>query len=167
MPKSVECEVIHSVGLTIWGVEFDPREVTQGLGMRPSKAWRKGEPKWHVGRDGIRRQFTSVYEWSGWTKWPSDRVTRVSLERQLSRWVAKLRPKIGVLRALRRRGISMELDCCIIASRSIRTQLPADLVASIGRLGLDVEITWYAPLKKRSNKRLRPSAAGRRESGRG
>lgn len=160
MPKSLKPDVVHSVSLIVWGSGFDPGEVTRLLGMRPSKAWRKGERRSYRDRDGVRRYFMSVNEWSGWKKWPTDRQAEASIERQLARWVARLRPKVVALRSLRRRGISMELDCCIIASRSIRTELPADLVASIGKLGLALEITWYAPPNQRSNKRLQPTRSG-------
>jgi hypothetical protein len=101
-----------------------------------------------------------VHEWSGWKGWPTDRQAEASVERQLERWVARLRPKVSALRGLRRRGISMELDCCIIASGSIRIELPADLVTSIGKLGLALEISWYAPLKKRSSRRAADGAGG-------
>ena len=156
MSKSLKPDAVHSVSLIAWGCDFDPREVTRLLGVRPSRVWRKGERKSYRDRDGVRRYFTSEHEWSGWKKWPTDRQAEASVERQLSRWVARLRPKVGALRSLRRRGISMELDCCIIASRSIRTELPADLVASIGKLGLALQITWHAPLKKRVDERLQP-----------
>jgi hypothetical protein len=137
-------EVVQSVALIIWGGEFDPRDVTRGLGMRPNQSWHRGDHKSYRGPDGVVRHFTSRHEWSGWKKWSTDRGIRVSLERQLRRWVTRLGPKTAALRGLRRRGISMELNCCLVASGSVRTQLPPDLVAGIGRLGLGLEITWYA-----------------------
>ncbi len=140
----VEPEVVQSVTLIIWGGGFDPRDVTRGLGMRPNRSWRQGDQKSYRGGDGVVRHFTSRDEWSGWKKWSTGRGTRVSLERQLRRWVTRLGPKADALRGLRRRGISMELNCCLVASGSVRTQLPPDLLAGIGRLGLGLKITWYA-----------------------
>jgi hypothetical protein len=159
MPKSPEPEVVQSVTLIIWGGGFDPRDITHRLGMRPSQAWRKGERKSYRGSDGVVRQFASVHGWSGWKKWPTERVAEASLERQLNRWVARLRPKLSALRRLQRRGISMELNCCVIGPGSVGTHLPADLLDSIGKLGVDLGITWYASPRRRSNKRLQRAAA--------
>jgi len=137
----VEPEVVQSVTLIIWGGEFDPRDVTRALGMRPNQSWRQGDQKSYRGGDGVVRHFTSRHEWSGWKKWSTGRD---SLERQLRRWVTRLGLKTDALRGLRRRGISMELNCCLVGPGTVRTQLPPDLLAGIGRLGLGLELTWYA-----------------------
>ncbi len=158
MPKSATSEPVQSVTLILWGGAFDPNEVTKRLGMRPSRTWARGEQKSFRRPDGTLHYLESVHQWSGWKKWPSDRATRASLEQQLNHWVERLTPRANALRGFRRRGAFIELNCFIAASGGASTQLPAGLIRKIGRLGLDLEITWFSDSNRRSNKRLQPAA---------
>ena len=155
MRRSTETQNVQSATLIIWGGDFDPRDLTARLGMRPSKTWRKGEHKSFRTRDGVVRQFALVHQWSGWKKWLGDSACRQSLERQLTHWVARLEAKAHVLRTLRRRGVSIELNC-YVGSESAWLPLSASLLWRIGKLGVDLDITWYAsPRQRRTGERYR------------
>jgi hypothetical protein len=127
------------------GGDFDPSAITRQLGRRPNQAWRKGERKSFLRHDGTVRYFDSHYEWSGWKKWLNAGQSKRPLEWQLWYWTKLLKPKASVLRALRRRGVVVELNCCVFESKTTALRLPSTLLATLGSLGVDLDVTWYAP----------------------
>ena len=139
-----EREVVQSATLIVWGGDLEPSAITRELGRRPNQTWRKGEKRSYRRRDGSIRYFDSHHEWSGWKKWLNERQSGRPLEWQLQYWVTLLRPKAAALRALRGRGVVVELNCCVIASETARSRLPSKLLAILGSWGVDVDITWYA-----------------------
>ena len=154
-------EAVASATLTVWGGDFAPGEITRGLGLRPNRAWQRGDTKSYRSPDGTIRHFDSKYEWSGWKRWLAEGHRRRSLEWQLGHWVKLLSPKAAVLRRLRARGLTVELNCCVISPSAV-SRLPAELIAGLSSLGIDLEISWYAHVEGtvgRSNIRLQPAAA--------
>jgi hypothetical protein len=146
--------------LLIWGGHFDPQEVTRTLRLKPTKAWRKGERTSFRRTDGSVHYFDSRRPWSGWKKWMTDRFRERPLESQLSFWLRLLTPRRSALWKLRKNGAVVELNCCLIHRGSVNVTLPAAMISKLAALGVQLDITWYAPLPSELRKRQRTS--GRR-----
>jgi hypothetical protein len=128
-----------SVRLIITGGDLDPDAVTAALGMEPDKSWRRGERKGFTRTDGSVRQFDSIHEEGGWTRRVPDRYRDEPLDRQLILWVARLHELSDALRALRRRGWVIELDC--FAATSEVVVLSHEDLRGLADLGIDLGLT--------------------------
>jgi len=142
--RRVPSKEIQSATFIVWGGDFDPALITRRLGRRPNQAWRKGDRKSYRLRNGTVRYFESMHEWSGWKKWLGPKQAKRPLEWQLQHWAAILKPKAAVLRGLRDSGITLEINCCVIASDTSAARLPYGVLAKFGSWGVDVDLTWYA-----------------------
>jgi hypothetical protein len=145
-----ELPVVASAHFLIVGGDFEPTSISRALGRRPSQSWRKGELKSFRRVDGSIHYFKSRHARSGWKKWLTNSWRDKSLEAQLRYWVRLLGPKSAVLKQLRRRGLSLEINCCVIASTTAKFRAPAPLLECLGKWGIDVEFTWYSHKEKPS-----------------
>ena len=128
-----------SVRLIITGSDLDPDAVTAALGMEPDKSWRRGERKSFTRPDGSVRHLESIHEEGGWARRIPDRYRDEPLDRQLFLWVARLRELSDALRALRRRGWIIELDC--FAATSEVVVLSHEDLGGLADLGIDLVLT--------------------------
>ena len=128
-----------SVRLIVTGSDLDPDAVTAALGMEPDRSWRRGERKSFTRRDGSVRQFESIHDEGGWARRIPDRYRDEPLDRQLFLWVARLRELSDALRALRRRGWIIELDC--FAATSEVVVLSHEDLGGLADLGIDLGLT--------------------------
>jgi hypothetical protein len=133
----------QSATLVIWGGDFDPEEVTRRTGWQPSQAWRKGGRKSRVRADGSVQFFNTRHEWSGWKLWLEDDWRREPLAEQIGHWAELLEEHSELLRGLREQDASVEINCCVVTSRSTVVRVPAELQAQLGQLGVDLDITLY------------------------
>jgi hypothetical protein len=145
--------------LIIWGGDFDPDEVTRTLRLKPTRTWRKGE------RRSFRRADGSIHlgsrrPWSGWKKWMTDRFRERPLESQLSFWL-RLLTRRSALGKLRKNGAVVELNCCLIHRGSVNVTLPAAMISKLAALGVQLDITWYAPLPSELRRQQRIARANR------
>jgi hypothetical protein len=90
----------------------------------------------------------------------TDRFRERPLESQLSFWLRLLTPRRSALGKLRKNGAVVELNCCLIHRGSVNVTLPAAMISKLAALGVQLDITWYAPLPSELRKRQRTS--GRR-----
>ncbi len=128
-----------SACLRISGDELDPDNVTKALELTPNFTGRKGQPM-------SSKPRSAVYESNLWGHIFSEEFHE-PFEEQLSEFVGRLEKRGKQLRALyARKEVGAEL---LLGFASSNGQggftLPADLLARIAALGLDVSLDLYPP----------------------
>ena len=124
----------------VFGTDLQPSAVSSLLRMRPSQAWRRGEPK------TFPRTLLgeSLHEWGAWKKsLPPAQMAR-SLERQVSYWARRLDGKADAFSELTDLGYRCVLNCYLGTSGTATIALPPELQTAIGRLGLTLEFDVWA-----------------------
>lgn len=149
-------KIVSSATLIVLGDDLDPDQVTEQLALAPSQAWRKGENKRVTGYDGRTRFYESVYEWGGWKLWLSEELREMSFPSQLAHWSQLLKERAAEVNGLKEEGFTVELNCCVI-SKTYSVQVPSELQALFGSLGVDLDITFYSHRPKMQAKRRRPN----------
>ncbi len=129
--------------LLILGNSFEPTLATRLLGLRPSQYWRCGERKSFVRKDGTKKYFDSVHEWSGWKRRLSKREEKKELSAEIEQWCRMLMPKKKALAQLRAAGCEIFLDGCLIDKTS-QFILPPAILAQLAELDLNLRVTCYA-----------------------
>jgi hypothetical protein len=130
-------EPVWSVTLILIGNELDPEAVTRELGMQPDQFWRKGDLATQ-GPSGRPRK--SPMPWSGWKKFASPEVARLTLEEQLHAWLGILEPWGARLRDLADSGVRIELNCFSASSDGFR--LDRGMIAKLHAWGIELDCTF-------------------------
>ena len=142
--RPTEPESIQSTMLVITGVDMDPDQVTNSIGLTPQQVWRRGQKKTLSTADGRLRELDSTHDRSGWKCWLEEPYSKRELCDQLSYWVETLKPYATVLNSLKRSGAAVVLDCFITTSRAFGVAISSDLQGKFGELGVDLEFSFYA-----------------------
>src|SRR5689334_276822 len=98
------CEKTYA-GLRIFHGELDPDAVTRDLGIKPTNAFRKGEPM----RPGARR--SAIAKQGGWFLDTEGVVSSRDIRRHLDWLIDRLEPKRQVIEALQAAGYRMDVFC--------------------------------------------------------
>ena len=130
-----EQEYLSHVTLMILGENLDPQSVSRSLRLRPTKAWRQGEPKTHG---------SSTYEWGGWKKSLPNAQLIQPLNRQLAFWVKALTGRNQAIAKLTRDGNSCALSCYIGSSGTASIVISPVLQKNIAGLGLELQLSFFA-----------------------
>ncbi|KAB2310644.1 DUF4279 domain-containing protein [Betaproteobacteria bacterium SCN2] len=129
-------EYLSHVTLMILGNNLDPQSVSRSLRLRPTQAWRQGEPK--------TRDLHSTYEWGGWKKaLPNAQLTE-QFARQLAFWVKALAGRAKAISKLSRAGNLCALNCYIGSSGTASIVIPPELQRAIAALGLELQLSFFA-----------------------
>jgi hypothetical protein len=132
----------YSISLRIDHPSMDPTELTNRLGLAPDSAWRVGDPR--TTRRGVRlqgtrdRTFWAVRLVNGE---PADPTLAVAL----ARVVRDLGAHAELFGRLRADGGRAELFVGWFFDGNSGDELPAQLLADLGRLGLDLSFDVYPP----------------------
>ena len=146
---------MSSATLIVLGVDLDPDRVTELLDLAPSQAWHKGQNKSFTGYDGETRFSDSIYEWGGWKLWLPEDMRGMPLPSQLAHWSQILTERAAEVLELKEQGFTLELNCSA-SGRVYTLQVPSALQASLGCLGVDLDITFYSHRPKVRAKQRRP-----------
>lgn len=133
-------EYISSATLMVLGTDLLPTSVSSLLRMRPSKSWKRGEPKTFLGKPVGQ----TSHEWGGWKKSLPPSQMANSLERQVRYWARILESKADAFSTLTSLGCRCALNCYVGTSGTATIALPPELQTAIGRLGLTLEIDVFA-----------------------
>lgn len=129
-------EYLSHVTLMILGSNLDPLSVSRSLRLRPTQAWRQGEPKTH--------DCSSSHEWGGWKKaLPNAQFTQ-PLSRQLAFWVKALSGRAQAIAKLTRAGNSCALSCYIGSSDTASIIISPELQRAVAALGLELQLSFFA-----------------------
>lgn len=146
---------VSSATLIVLGVDLDPDRVTELLDLAPSQAWRKGQNKSITGYDGETRSYDGIYEWGGWKLWLPEEMRAMPLLSQLMHWSQILKERAAEVLELKEQGFTLELNCSV-SGRVYTVQVPSALQASLGCLGVDLDLTFYSHRPKVRTKRRKP-----------
>ena len=128
-----------SITLIVIGDDLEPEKVTSALGWSPNQSWRRGEQKQFIRRDGSIRTFGSIHEWGGWKLFSSDEERKLSLDEQLTAWMARLRTKGHELQGLHQRGWKSELNFFVASSECL--DMPVNVLNALASLGVGLNLT--------------------------
>jgi hypothetical protein len=144
-----EPKTLESTMLVITGDVLDPRTVTASLQLEPQQVWRKGEKKNFRAADGRLREFESIHEWSGWKHWLEEPFTNLDTCAQLKHWAQILEPHSRALQILKQQGAAIVIDCFISTSEAVGVDIPSELQAALGGLGIDLELHFYVDQERK------------------
>ena len=137
-------EEVRSATFIIWGGSFDPEAVTRFMAVQPSQCWRKGDSKSVRLDSGVVIELKGKNEWSGWKLWLDESLRKEPLEQQIRGLADLLKGREMPLAELRAQGSSTVIDCYIGVANTGSFNLPADLLALLGNLGLTLELNLSA-----------------------
>lgn len=149
-----------SVMLVILSDDLNPDQVTQVLDLVPSQAWRKGENHKFTNADGTISVYDSVYKWGGWKLWLPEELRQMPLMSQLNHWLQLVNERSAEVKGLKEQGVTIELNCCLTAKVYCH-HMASEILAQFGELGIDLEITFYSPIRKPIAKRCRPTRSNK------
>lgn len=133
----IQKDYTSSVLFVITGEHLDPDVVTEHLSLAASQSWRRGETK--ISRSG--REF--VYPHGGWKLFTQEQEIPLPLELQLQAWAIRLSPKAEKIKALAASGLSVELSCYLSAATVATIEIDAELLTTLGNLGLNVTFNIF------------------------
>ena len=129
----------HKLALRVFHPAMAPDAITAALGMSPNHAWRAGDP--HVARDGTPRGVRAQSYWAARlsaSQWPP-----TPLAAAIDAWAGKLAPRAPFLRRVRAEGGGAELFIGWFLADQGGDTLPAELLARVAALGLDLAFDIY------------------------
>ena len=143
MPE--EIKEYCSCKLYVRGDDLDPKEVTTLLGVEPTEAYRRGDhwpyPRNHkrAGKpsDLIVRTGTWRLEVDDEKKWSWDAAA------QLDYWCVFLVNREAAIRELQARDYEVMIDCYIDEGPVVYLDLSAELMQTLGNLGVALKFGFY------------------------
>ncbi|TXC66472.1 DUF4279 domain-containing protein [Piscinibacter aquaticus] len=131
-----DCEYQSTVTLMLLGDNLVPGEITRLLSLRPTQAWRRGEPS--------HRASDPVHGYGGWKKaLPESQVSR-PLPSQLRYWVRTLAGRSQAIATLAHQGHLCSLSCYIASSGTASIIVPPELQRAVAALGLELRLSFFA-----------------------
>lgn len=124
------------VYFTAYADHFDLSEVTQKLGINPTKSWLKGD----IIREKLRRKNTAWEFSTGY-------VESLDVNEQMSQIINKLKDKVPVLLDLKKRnGLEYGIIIVIVINNGYTPALGFDnsAIEFLHLIGADVDIDLYA-----------------------
>jgi uncharacterized protein DUF4279 len=125
-----------TMSLRIRHPHVEPAEVTRRLGMEPQHFWRAGEER----RDAQGAAVGGAYHESLWMctlmARPELASDLIRVESELLHTIGVLRRSLDFLQSLRQSGGVAELHISIFARQEFLLELPAELLASLGEMGI-------------------------------
>ena len=125
-----------TMSLRIRHPRIEPAEITRRLGMEPQHFWRAGEQR----RDAQGAAVGGSYHESLWMcalmARPELASDLIGVESELLHAIGVLRRSLDFLQSLRDTGGVAELHVSLFARQEFRLELPAELLASLGQMGI-------------------------------
>lgn len=121
--------------ITVTGGDFDPEEVTNALGIKPTKTWRVGDP---IQNTLLKRKH------NGWS-FATPRQESLDLGKQIRELLRELEPKFSSIAALRERvGLDVEVSCAVyIYGETPSMHLDRETLSMVERLGAEIDFDLY------------------------
>ncbi len=121
--------------ITLTGEDLDPEQVTDALGITPTKTWRIGDP---IQNTLLKRKH------SGWSV-ATPRQVSLDLAKQVRDLLRELEPKFPAIAALRERlGFAVEVSCAIyIYGDTPSMHLDREILSMVERLGAEIDFDLY------------------------
>lgn len=154
MPKK---DAVCSATLIILGNDLNPDIITDALDLQPSQAWRRGDNHSFNQADGTVCVYETIHKWGGWKRWLESDLRDMPLTAQLLHWSDLLMENGVFIKGLKKKGHTIEMNCCVITEASVVIQVPAQLQQKFGGLGVDLDVTFYAHQSKVKAKSRRPA----------
>jgi hypothetical protein len=149
--------------LIVLGSDLKPARVSALLGIRPDRAWTRGERKSFKQKDGSIRFFKSRHGRGGWKAFLKGAERRRSLPAQIRLWCERLLARRGAVRKLQRCGYSVVIDCCAPAPNCVH--FSPELHRQLAELEVGLDITFYrrqeAPNQQSGPNGRQPARSGR------
>ena len=151
---SEEIKEYCSCKLLVRGDDLDPAQVTTLLGVDPSEAYRRGDhlpyPRNHerAGQPSDLMVQTGAWrlEVDAEKKWSWDAAA------QLDYWCVFLTNREAAIRELQARGYEVMIDCYIDEGPVAYVELSAELLQTLGNLGVAVKFGFYDRSELQSGK---------------
>jgi len=121
---------------TIAGFECSPEEITQILGIRPTKTWLRGEP--------VTSKAKNVYKENGWTLTSPCNPVSSTLDEQVDALISIIPPRIQAFAKLPA-GVYIELACIIRVADYSQPVIgfSANTIRIIAQIGANIDVGIY------------------------
>lgn len=123
----------------VMGPDLEPEVVSQLLGLEPTEAHRRGDPR--VGKSG--RRYSDFAE--GLWGWRPDLAESEPLAEHLRALLDVMEPKAVRLQRLKEMGLRLDLFVGVFGSAgNFALILEQELLSRLGRLGADLVLDMYS-----------------------
>lgn len=140
MGISVMSDYEFTMSLRIRHPDIDPALITRTLGIDPQHTWRAGEERKSSAGDALNGTYRESYWVCGLMPDPELSTEQVGVESELQKALSTLRRSFDFLQSLQESGGAIEVYVSIFAREEFRIDLPADVAALLGRLGITMAI---------------------------
>jgi hypothetical protein len=140
MNNSGDLGYASSITLCVVGPELDPETVSTALGLKPDRAWRRGDKKSFQLPDGTTKVYDSVHEAGGWKMFTPETHMNNEIEKQLEYWAGLLASRVPALRTLESEGYECTLAVCLCPDSSVSITLSPELQQRLADIGLTAEV---------------------------
>ena len=131
--------------LYVRGDDLDPKQVTTLLGVEPSAAYRRGD-YWHYPRNHKRAGEPSelIVRTGTWRlEVDAEKKWSWGAEAQLDYWCVFLVNREAAIRELQACDYEVMIDCFIDEGSVVYVDLSAELMKTLGNLGVAVKFGFY------------------------
>ena len=129
-----------TMSLRIRHPQMDPALITRTLGLQPQHSWRAGDERRDAVGDTLQGNYRESYWMCGLMAHPKVATERIGVEGELLRMLNSLQGSFTFLQALHSSGGASEVHVSIFASQAFRIELLADIVSTLGRVGIGMTI---------------------------
>jgi Domain of unknown function (DUF4279) len=129
-----------TVSLRIRHPTMDPSRITETLGVNPQHTWRAGDPRRDPGGGELEGMHRDSYWMGRLMDDPQLSSQSVSVEGMLLQTLVQLERSRQLFERIQAEGGVAELHVSLFARTNFRLELPADSLASLGRLGLAIAL---------------------------
>jgi hypothetical protein len=136
----------YSVSLRIFHPRIDPSALTKSLRLKPTNAWKDGEPR----QTPMRKPLKGINRGSFWTARLVQKryatTPRRSLEASLAAEVKRLRKHSDLFRRIQKTGGRTELFIGIFGENGFNFggEFDTELLGSLTKLGLSLGLDIYS-----------------------
>ena len=133
----------YCVSLRVLHPTVNPDTLTTKLSLQPSRKWKVGEPRSTPKGNKLKGINKETY-WTAQLHREESLLSRkVALEDFLTEQLARLKKVEKYFRHIRKTGGRIELFVGLFCDKNMGAELPSSLLASMGKLGIDLSLDIY------------------------
>ena len=132
-----------SVSLRLKHPNMDPAIITRELHRRPTRAWKAGDARRTPSRTELPGHYRETYWYRRLTPGGISSSKGATLEAYLARLRSRFQGDARFFRRVRGGGGNAELFVGIFGRKNYGFELPAPLIADLGRIGLSLSFDIY------------------------
>jgi hypothetical protein len=136
--KAKNREYLSLVSLMFLSHDLDPDFITNNLGLKPDRQWKKGDRQ-----ESNAPHCKSKHKKSGWIKVIPKKFEGTCLEDQLTYWHSKLHKQKDKLQLFKEKGYYRCLDCFVTTDETASILFNETLLKKIAGIGIEIRLRYW------------------------